>query len=88
MIRSRIVAIFQYKSDIVTSKEQEENISLNSDRRHYANLFVAFQARVGDLENFFTHENHFYPVSLSECARLRKCTEKSDFLKCLEELDS
>lgn len=38
------------------------------------------------MENFFAHENHCYPVSLSEYGRLRKCTAKSDFLKCLEEL--
>ena len=52
------------------------------------NLFVACQAREGDLENIFTHENHCYPVSVSEYGRLRKGTAKSDFLECVEEWDS
>ena len=51
-----------------------------------ANLYAACQSRQSDLENFFSHENHSYPISLSEYGRLRKCSNKSDFLKCLEDL--
>ena len=32
------------------------------------------------------HENHAYPVSLSEYGKLRKCSAKSDFLLCLKDL--
>ena len=49
-------------------------------------MFVACQARDGDLDNFFAHENHAYPVSLSEYVKLRKCSEKSDFLQCLDDI--
>ena len=35
---------------------------------------------------FFSHENHAYPVSISEYGKLRKCAAKSDFLRCLEDL--
>ena len=61
---------------------------MNSNRRLYADHFVASQARKGGLENSFANENHCYPVLLSEYGRLRKCTANSDFLKCLEELGS
>ena len=36
----------------------------------------------GDLDNFFAHENHSFPVSISEYGNLRKCS-KSDFIACL-----
>ena len=58
---------------------------MEADCRLYANLFVACQARDGDLDNFFTHKNHAYPVSLSEYGKLRKCSTKSDFLQCLND---
>ena len=38
------------------------------------------------MDDFFAHENHAYPVSLSEYGKLRK-TDKSDFLKCLKEIE-
>ena len=37
-------------------------------------------------EDFFTHENHVYPPSISEYGKLRK-GNKSDFLHCLEDLE-
>ena len=41
------------------------------------------QSREGDLDSFFAHENHAYPVSLSEYGRFRMCNSKSDFWDCL-----
>ena len=38
------------------------------------------------MEDFFTHENHVYPPSISEYGKLRK-GNKSDFLHCLEDLE-
>ena len=52
----------------------------------YENLYVTCQSREGDLDNFFAHENHAFPVSLSEYGKLRKATSKSDFLQCMESL--
>eukprot|EP00794_Sanderia_malayensis_P004251 gene4251-4816_t len=86
-IKKNSLLLFRYKNDIVTSKSRQKIASLSADRQLYANLYVACQAREGDLDNFFAHENHSYPVSLSEYGRLRKCTAKSDFLKCLEDLE-
>jgi trehalose-6-phosphate synthase len=57
--------------------------SLKDDCKLYASLYVACQSRSGDLADFFAHENHSYPPSISEYGKLRKCT-KSDFVSILE----
>ena len=85
-IKKNSLSLFRRKNSIVTSKSKKKIVNLTSDRQLFANLYVACQSRQGDLENFFSHENHSYPISLSEYGRLRKCSNKSDFLKCLEDL--
>ena len=35
------------------------------------------------MDDFFRHENHDFPPSLSEYGKIRKPTMKSDFLNCL-----
>ena len=75
--------LFRSKNTVVTSKSKQRIANLEADRRLYANLFVACQARDGDLDNFFAHENYACPVSLSEYGKLRKSSAKSDFLQCL-----
>ena len=52
----------------------------------FSNLYIASQSRAGNLDNFFSHENHAFPVSLSEYGKRRGNT-KSDFLDFLESLD-
>jgi len=47
-------------------------------------LFVSCQTRDGDSENFFQHENHSYPPSLSQFGDLGSGT-KADITACLEE---
>ena len=39
-------------------------MSLNSDRRLYSHLYIASQSWKGDLDSFFSDENHSYPVSI------------------------
>ena len=77
---------FRQKHLLKMSKSKQKIATLNSERRLYANLYVACQWREGDLDNFFAHENHAFPVSLSEYGKLRKATSKSDFLQCMESL--
>ena len=85
-IKKNNLSLFQHKNSIVTSKSKKKIVNLTSDRPLFTNLYVACQSRQGDLKNFFLHENSSYPISLSEYGRLRKCSNKSDFLKCLEDL--
>ena len=77
-IKKNNLSLFRHKNSIVTSKSKQKIVNLNSDCKLYANLYVASQSRQGNLDNFFAHENHSYPVTLSEYGRLRKCTAKSD----------
>ena len=67
---------------IVISYRKKQVVDLVADRHLFSILYVVCQSRKGNLENFFKHENHSYPVSISEYGKLRKCS-KSDFLKCL-----
>ena len=69
-----------------SSKAKQKMDSVVADRKLFSRLFIACQSRTGDLEDFFSHENHSYPISISEYGKLRKCTGKSDFLKCLNEI--
>ena len=82
------LALFRKRNAVKTSKTKQELVSLKSDCRLYANLYVACQVRDGNLDEFFSHENHAYPPAISEYGRLRKCNEKSAFLKCLEEIEA
>ena len=85
-IKKNNLPLFSHKNSIIISKTKQKMVSLDADWRLYANLYVACQSREGNLESFFAHENHSYPVSISEYGRLRKCSAKSDLLKCLEEV--
>eukprot|EP00112_Aurelia_sp_Birch-Aquarium-sp1_P011752 Seg2473.2 transcript_id=Seg2473.2/GoldUCD/mRNA.D3Y31 product="hypothetical protein" protein_id=Seg2473.2/GoldUCD/D3Y31 len=68
---------------VSTSKEKLKMVSLKQDCKLFASLYVACQARDGDLKEFFRHENHANPPSISEYGKLRK-GNKADFLKCIE----
>ena len=57
--------LFRKKHILKVSKSKLKMATLNSERRLYANLYVACQSRDGDLDNFFSHENHSFPISLS-----------------------
>ena len=76
--------LFRKKHFIKVSMSKQKLVSLKSERRLYANLYVACQSREGDLDNFFSHENHSFPVSISEYGKLRKCASKSHVLHCIE----
>ena len=60
-------------------------LSRKFDCQLYASLYIANQAQQEDLDEFFAHKNHAYPMSLSEYGKLRK-TGKYEFLNCLEEI--
>ena len=53
----------------------------------YSSLYVGCKSRQANLDDFFRHENHEYPPSISEYGKIRKPTAKSDFLKCLPTIE-
>ena len=81
-ITKKKLPLFRQKNTLSTPKSKLKLLSLKSDCQLYASLYIASQARQADLSEFFSHENHVYPVSLSEYGKLWK-TDKSDFLNCL-----
>ena len=67
------------------SQEKMHIASLKSNCSLYSRLYVSCQARDGNLEGFFCHENQSFPPSLSQYGQLRSGT-KSDLLSCLEKI--
>ena len=55
---------------------------LKSDCSLFSRLYIACQTRQGDMKEFFSHENHAFPPSLSNLGEM--CVgKKSDLLTCL-----
>lgn len=79
------LALFSTPAKRTPSKGTQMLTSLKSDCSLFSRLYIACQTRDGDLENFFRHENHAYPPSLSQLGQLRIGT-KADLTHCLEEL--
>ena len=75
--------LFSWPPLRVPSKTKQTITSLKSDCTLFLRLYIATQTRDGDLDNFFKHENHAYPPSLSLLGKLRFGT-KSDLVDCLE----
>ena len=55
---------------------------LKHDVDLFSRLYIVMQHREGDMANFFKHENHPYPPSLSDRGKIR-LGKKSDLLSVL-----
>ena len=80
VIKRNKLPLFRQKNSVVTSNSKLQVTSLKQDCSLYASLYVACQTRECDLDEFFSHENHSYPPSLSQYGRVRQ-TAKSDCIK-------
>ena len=87
VIKRNNLPLLREKNKVSTSKGKLKMVSLKQECKLYASLYVACQSRNGDLQDFFTHENHSYPPAISEYGKLRKCI-KADFLSSLESFGS
>ena len=61
--------------------------AMQDDVELFSHLYISTQQREGDLDEFFSHENHAYPPSLSEYGKLR-LGAKSDLLKLLQDAET
>ena len=60
--------------------------SIKTDMKLFARLYIGCQARAGNLEEFFSHENQAHPPSLADSnGSMRHCT-KADILTCLQDM--
>jgi hypothetical protein len=65
------------------SKGKLQLQAMKSDCNLFSRLYLACQARDGDVDQFFCHENNLCPPSLSLGGKLRLGT-KADLMPCLE----
>ena len=68
-----------------TSKAHQQLSSMKNDCSLFSRLFIAFQTRNGDLDEFFQDENQACPPSISYDGNLRLPQQKSaDLATCLQ----
>ena len=65
------------------SQDKKVIASLKQNCSLFSRLYISCQARDGNLDEFFSHENQPYPPSISKHGELRSCN-KSELLKSLE----
>ena len=77
--------LFKSGSSSTSSKTKSKLTGMKSDRQLFSRLYVSCQARGGDLNVFFQHENQPWPPALADndCMHHGK---KSDLVDCLEKL--
>ena len=83
-IKKNCLPLFKKLQPKPKSKGKQQMTSLKSDCNLFSHLYIASQARGGDLEEFFLHENHPWPPSISDHGKLRLPTKKSELLACLD----
>ena len=66
-----------------SSKTSNQVADLKSDCQLFSRLYIAFQAREGNLEEFFKHENSSSPPALSRNEKMRT-GQKSNLITCIE----
>ena len=69
----------------VVSKDKAKITVLKEDL--FSRLYIAYQNRDGNVEDFFKFENQTWPSSLSQMGELRGGT-KADLVKCLSDASS
>ena len=82
-MKKKRLALFRSKSIVTVSKVKREIAALKALIQLYSSLYVGCKSRQANMDEFFRHENHEYPLSLSDYGSICKLTSKADFLKCL-----
>jgi len=71
------------QSSKAATRTSQKLANLSSDCNLFSHLYIASKFRDGNLEDFFSHENHPWPPSISDNGKLRLPNKKSDLLVCL-----
>ena len=86
-IMKNTLQLFKSKQKKPTSKLQAKVSSMKNDVQLYSRMYIAYQARDGDLDSFFEHECHSWPPALSEgISSMCQPISQADILPCLEDL--
>ena len=76
--------LWKRPSPRVVTKSKQKVASLKSDCNLFSHLYIASKFRDNNLEDFFSHENHPWPPSLSENGKLHLPSKKADLLSHLK----
>lgn len=74
-IKKNNLRLFSKPSSKVQSKAKYQLTSLKTSCDLFARLYISCQARQGNLDEFFKHENQAAPPSLSDMGQLRQGTK-------------
>ena len=77
--------LFNTALDNTEKKSRSKVTNLKTDVQLFSRMYISCQAREGDMDAFFKHENHAWPPSLASNNTINQ-TSKSDILPCLESL--
>ena len=77
--------LFKSGQEKKSSKTKTKISNMKSDLELFSRMYISCQAREGEMDVFFEHENHAWPPSLAENNSMRH-GNKADLLKCLEPL--
>lgn len=81
-IKKNSLALFRSPLPKAKSKQKGDVSMLKDDVALFSRLYIVAQNRDADMGNFFKHENHPHPPSLSERGKLRQ-GKKSDLIGIL-----
>lgn len=81
-VKKNNLPLFTKAASRAKSKEKTKIASLKSSCDLFARLYISCQARQGNLDEFFQHENQPTPPAISDMGQLRT-GDKGDLLKCL-----
>jgi hypothetical protein len=81
-IKRNKTALFGYESKSHTAAHDKLAV-LRNDCTLFSRLYIGCQARDGDVQEFFRHENQASPPSLSAAGKIR-IGQKSELLHCIE----
>ena len=83
-IKKNSLPLWKRPSPRVVTKSKQKVASLKSDCNLFSHLYIASKFRDNNLEDFFSHENHPWPPSLSENGKLHLPSKKADLLSHLK----
>ena len=81
-IKKNALPLFRCPHPKAKAKQAGKISLLKNDVALFSCLYIVMQHRISDMSTFFSHENHPFPPSLSDCGKLR-LGKKSDLLNIL-----
>ena len=82
-IQTNRIPLFSNQNKSLRKTKDLKLKTAKSNCNLFARLYIGCQARGGDLNDFFEHENQSFPPSLSDSGDLRP-GNKADLLRCFE----